>query len=293
MTEKQKTLKDYQQPKAMSDALEKRYPRNLHKELWGRQDADAATSLYRWWWEFLRAARDFPKVAEPLMTDNEAAEKVAEVAADFGDLGDDFGDWWGRTGRNLFAEDGVPLIQVFKPEPDDLDYILRTGVVMVVPMTISRELILQQINVMLDIYHPGDDLRRHVHSTAKRKIFPKQRYRDVDYDLMIKIWRERKANPEYTEVSSTEGKLRTKTKNWTVPWWKIYANVRADDKLTKELEKSTLASAAERERYSKLAEKLYKQAEALMPNALIGDFPNDTAFQQKRQGKKKTGEPSS
>ena len=82
---------------------------------------------------------------------------------------------------------------------------------MIVPMTISRELLLEQFNLMLDIYHPGKELRRHEHSTAEWKLYPKQRYVQVEYDQLLKIWRE-------TRRSNEQPKPERK------PAWEVYCD---------------------------------------------------------------------
>jgi hypothetical protein len=95
---------------------------------------------------------------------------MAKVDEDFGDLGTDFLSWWRGRGMELFQEDGVPLIKVLKPDsPDDAELKREHGVFIVVPMTISRELILEQFGIMLDIHHPGSELKRHEHSTGQEE----------------------------------------------------------------------------------------------------------------------------
>lgn len=251
-------------------AIAGHYPRVLHKELWGWQDKQANNSLYRWWWEFLRASRDFPKVRKELET--VAKADIDAVDTDFGLLGDDFDSWWKKTGIELFAEKEIPLIQVLKPEPDNKEYLMKTGVVLVVPMTIRRELIIDQINLMLDIYHPGDDFRRHEFSTAKRKIFPKQRYKKIDYELMINIWRKKQ------EDLATGRKEKY--------WWQIYNQAVNDDKKKVSATKKDLDTANKRIVLGKLAEKLYTQAEAIIRNAIRGEFPNDKGFVRTKRKKK-------
>jgi hypothetical protein len=166
----------------------------------------------------------------------------------------------------------VPLIQVLKPtSPDDNEYKRTHGVVMVVPMTIGRELILQQFNVLLDIYHPGTDLKRHEHSTAKRKIFPKQRYRAKggDYAEMIGMWRAQREN------------IRQKADE---PLWKVYCRFTGDERLMRQLENRD--EIDQRIKLSKQAEQLYKQADELMRNAILGEFPKDSEYQKAKHGKK-------
>lgn len=266
--------------------LEQKYPRNLHKELLGWRNPDGAPrvnpeeTLYRWWWAFLQAANEHPEVkADAIGSGAQAAaraEKVAKVEQGFGDLGGDFGAWWHRVGSKIFAEAGVPLIHVLKPAPSDEEFKREHGVIMIVPMTISRELLLEQFNLMLDIYHPGKQLRRHEHSTAEWKIYPKQRYADVDYEQLLKVWREKRRNDQQSAPK---------------PAWEVYCNALGLDVLKEKLARTNLDEAAKRDvaqeriRLGRMLDQLYKQADELMRNSVLGEFPNDDAFQAKKRGR--------
>jgi hypothetical protein len=285
LTEAVKRAAEQRQDTKYDHELAKRYPRNLHKELLGWRDPDGVPrvqpedTLYRWWWAFLRAAGDHPEVkAEAIGSGAEAAdraESVAKVEKGFGDLGTDFGAWWHRVGSKIFAEVSVPLIHVLKPAPNDEEFKREHGVFMIVPMTISRELLLEQFNVMLDVYHPGKELRRHEHSTADWKIYPKQRYVEVEYDQLLKIWAEKRRNDKRPQPK---------------PSWEVYCDALGLDNLKEKYspsdvdERTKRDAAHKRIQLGRKFDKLYKQADELMKNAVLGQFPNDDAFQAKKRG---------
>lgn len=256
----------------LKERFDRRYPQNLHKELWQFADKQPENSLYRWWWEFQRASRDYPSLRDELAKSATNASEIEAVERDFGELGDDFKVWWENQGASLFAEKGIPLITVpGSQDPNNIDFINKNGVLMIIPMTISRELIIDQLNVVLDVYHPKEKLRRHAHSSADRKIYPRQRYPETDYEVLIKIWREFRRN----KIASAKRRL-----------WEIYCDALDEPTLRQQLEMKTADAAAARIKISKVATKLYEQADELMKNAIQGHFPKDDAFQAKKGHKK-------
>src|SRR5690349_12732624 len=94
--------------------LEARYPRNLLKEHWQERIVDDGANKrgpkpkkkeekpldetpYRWWWEFQRAASQFPDVRRNLVLEGEqAASAVVQNDRYFGELGNDFQTWWDK-----------------------------------------------------------------------------------------------------------------------------------------------------------------------------------------------------
>ena len=266
-----------QKPKAtdLKAELDQNYPRNLHKELFGREDRRLEETLYRWWWEFMSASKEFPELRQELVTSPDGgpqnAKLIEAMEDDFGDLKAEFKDWWVTTGAELFQEQEVPKIHVFAPKsPDDEEFKRKEGVILQIPMTISRELILEQINLMLDIYHPGADLKRHDASTAKRKIFPKTRYRAANYGELIAFWRIQRENLRLAQPKSL---------------WEVYCTFTGDETLRAGLANRDNMDA--RIKITKQAEQLYKQADELMRNAVLGQFPKDTEYQKVKHGKAK------
>ena len=266
--------------------LEKRFPRNLHKEHWleGEVDKDKkkrgpkrtkasepklGSTLYNWWWEFLRAAEDFPEVRGEMIAKGESlAQAVAENDRYFGELGDDFSKWWDAGGHAIFREEDIPLISVLAPKTVGDKFISENGVILIIPMTISRELIHKQLDEVLEVYHPGDKLKRHKYSTAARPIYSEHRYRSTDFKLLVAVWRLKQANRQNNDENS---------------WWKIYCDAIGDNKLKAELEKKKANNVGDRIHYAKRAQELYEQASELISNALIGEFPKDDEFQARKK----------
>jgi hypothetical protein len=251
-----------------------KYPKTLHKELLGWRDGqgnppvDPQETLYRWWWEFLRAADQHPEVrTEALGTGPNAqakADDLAKTKVAFGDLGDKFGPWWHRVGEKIFAEDTIPLIHVIKPLPDDEAYKRDVGVVMIVPMTISRRLLIEQFKVVLDVYHPNADFKRHEASTAKVKLHPRKRDIEVDYDQLLKVWRAKRANDKLPADQRQDE-------------WQVYCDALGLSNRKKQL--SVKKASLERAKLAKELHNLYAQADDLMQSAVLGQFPNDERYQ--------------
>jgi hypothetical protein len=269
--------------------LEKRFPRNLHKEHWQEGEVDQnkkkrgpkrtktaapklQSTLYNWWWEFQRAARDFPKVREDVIAKSEAhAEALAKNDRYFGELGDDFLKWWDAGGHAIFREEDIPLISVLAPKTLGDKFIEENGVILIIPMTISRELIHKQLDEVLEVYHPGDKLKRHKFSTADRPIYSEHRYRTTDFSFLIEVWRRK------------QKKLKSDTDD---SWWEIYCDATGDELLKTKLEGNNANNVGDKIHYAKRAKEAFDQASELIRNALIGEFPKDDAYQARKKREK-------
>jgi hypothetical protein len=149
----------------------------------------AEGSMYAWWWRFLRICPDYP------VTERHLADSVRlGVQADFGELGNDFRTWWRAGGRELFRErGGLPLVRALMPG-GHVD-IAEHEIAVVLPLIVNRDLILQQVDRLLAQFHDGHGLERHRYSTARRRLYPKHRYRTERYLNMIDIIEMQRANP--------------------------------------------------------------------------------------------------
>ena len=266
----------------VNERLKAKYPGDLFKEHWeeiiledeqndrkkskkqkGRKQPIEQT-LYRWWYEFVRAAHaDNQIIDEIISTDGSARHKIEENEQIFGDLGSDFASWWAAGGAKIFSENGIPLIKVYGPEYGEDGY-SGNRIFVEIPLTIARELIIDQINVALDICHPRSELRRHEHSTARLKIYPKQRQRSVKYDELLKVWIEKRTNGDKK------------------PLWQIYCEAKNLHEEQLMLAKRKSNSADLRKQYADLAAVMYQQADELIRNAVQGVFPKDTKHQAKK-----------
>jgi hypothetical protein len=242
------------------DALSKLYPANLRKEMF-RKTENPSDTLYRWWYDYLSAGIANHRLLNEIQSDAEENAAYLGNLEKFGDLKTDFLTWWQNGGKAAFSEVGVPKIRVVNGRLDQEQSRRDMGMMIIVPMNLPREGILEQINLALDVYHPGDDFRRHEHSSALLKIFPRQRATQTDYKSLLNVWLGAEA------VISTGGKPI---------WWQIYCDAYdlGDTKL--QLAKLQQEDIEIRDSFSKLARKMYKQANTLVKNSMIGKFPKDT-----------------
>lgn len=272
--------------------LEQRFPRNLHKDYWEEgeieEDLDKPRrkaakmsrkppldkTLYRWWWEFQKAASDHPRVKREVAAKRAANRAdIEENDGHFRDLGDDFETWWNAGGQEAFREIDIPLLQVIGPKTEDSEFYGKSMMV-VIPLTISRELIIEQVWEALEVYHPKEKLRRHEHSTAPRPLYAKQRQRETPYGLLVNVWREQEAHLAKT------GKPEV--------WWKIYCRAIGKPELIETLGQRGAHTLDQRLEYGKKAQDLYEQADELVRNAIRGEFPNDDRYQARKHPKKRT-----
>ena len=242
------------------------YSDDIHKELWYRSGTKPENTLYRWWWEFMRASKQ--------IEGNTARTLVGKSADDtllaFGEIGESFEDWWGRVGVKAFIERRVPTIAPYVSYDDDQDDREMSSIDVSIPLGISRKIIITQINILLDHFHENEDFKRHKYSTAQLKIHAKNRYRDVDYNLILEIWKLKQAD------------IINKIDR---PLWKIYciASSKGNIPTEKQLEEVAVDKRIE---YGKRCSELLVIAEEMMQNALTGSFPNYTEARAKKAAAK-------
>lgn len=265
----------------VNQELRRQFPQDLHKEIWGHANGEPDQTLYRWWWEFMHASQEFPEVRDRVGQTPTARAAIQNTQDRFGKLGDSFSEWWERKGRDLFAERGVPLVTVLMPRPDDEAFKEANGVVVMIPLSISRKLILKQLNIVLKAYHKGNELKRHEASTAQLTIYPRPMYPKTGYEVLVKIWR---ACAKSMRMGNSKA------------WWELLCDATGDEGLRKSIavptrenrhRRAALEEAGKAEvrlKYGKQGEILYQQADVLMRHAILGDFPRDDDFQIKKRG---------
>lgn len=256
--------------------LEAAHTAGIVKDLWKYGDNHLAKSHYRWWWEFVRAGSRDEKLTVELKSDKVTAKTMQKVIADFDaanpeyevDSTDgvwgDYVSWWRHVGHHLFKELAVPYINPLEIRVDDEYGIKVPRIVLEVPLNISRDLLRIQFDAVIDHYYPNKFMR-HTASTAAYKIEPAVKDRNFDFAYLLAVW-----------------KLRQEDEN--MPFWEVHCRVQKDCKLLDRLRNQDNTSD-EREEFTKKAERAYKQAEELMRNAMLGQFPKDDEF-QKTKGRK-------
>jgi hypothetical protein len=249
------------------------YNPHLHKEIpqsyeqWLSPEAEAELaeqSLYGAWWAYLKASPDYP----PRGPDSHSGP-IAELYKDFGELGSSFADWWRRRGRDLFKEtEMVPHIELCAYDTEHGPQEHPAYVVLKIPLTISREAILDQFNQVMKRVHPGNKLLRHSYSTAQRKIYPRPRYHRSTYMKLLEVWQAKQERPE-------------------AAWWDIGEHLNISPALNVTDGDDDSAIADKHRDLGTITRNMYEQAEELMFNALRGEFPKDKDVVE-RQKKKKT-----
>jgi hypothetical protein len=238
--------------------LEEIYSNDIIKELWKDyenhtpgdvEDGLAERSVYAVWWKCLKLSPDYPPKGEAA-----AAGRQADLFRDFGDLGDNFRDWWRNGGRDLFVERRmIPLVSVDSVAPWDQDG--PTSITVTIPMTISRWAIDQQLDLVLKKYHPGHRLERQFYSTARRKLASKRSYDAELLRRLLLVWELRQQQPP-------------------VAWWQIGEQVNTKSKLRITAKDDEGTIAEKREKITNDTRRMYKQAQKLIENAVRGDFPS-------------------
>ena len=241
---------------AFREHLDETYPDDLHKEIWNHRIDGPNGTLYEWWWRFMKANVDIPN--------NTAIRAVGTKAANtleaFGNLQGSFIEWWERGGAEAFREQQVPKIEVRTYQHQENANREPNEISIVLPLGISRKLIHAQIDVLLDYFHENAEFKRHDASTARLKIYPKPRYRDVNYGEFLDVWMLRQQD------------LAANTER---PFWEIYCLVSGLAHKIPELGMLQRNTEDERNEYGKRGHELFTIAETMMRNALRGDFPKN------------------
>lgn len=239
---------------AFREHLDETYPDDLHKEIWNHRIDGPNGTLYEWWWRFMKANED--------IANNTAISavgiKATNTLAAFGNLGGSFNVWWELGGAKAFREQQVPKIEVHTFRQQENANREFDEISIVLPLGISRKLIHAQIDVLLDYFHANAEFKRHKSSTAPLKIYPQQRFRDVNYGELLEVWVLRQQDLAANTVRS---------------FWEIYCIVSGLAHKVPELAKLQRNTEDERNEYGKRGSEIFNRAEKIMRNALRGDFP--------------------
>lgn len=243
--------------------LERLHRNDIVKDLWKKTEDRLRQTHYYWWWRFVHAGAKQKSIRDELEADSKKADAFRSVIVDFELAHDNFDAWWADRGRALFQENTVPHIDPLGVKVIEKDGFATPIVFMAVPLSIAKELLVDQFKLVIDAYFP-ENFMRHAASTAERKIEPSQKDREFNYDYLLAVWTVRTANPN-------------------MPFWKVHCQAIDNTAMQKKLEAAGSASA-ERSSATRKAQQAYKQADELMRNALIGYFPKDDDFQKKKRG---------
>ncbi len=141
---------------------------------------EAQTSVYRWWWEYLRLSKDYWLVCQTsergaVKTDDQQLRRVYRA---FGDIYScTFEEWWLERGYRLFTEqEKFPkVVEVHRrPSERKRQSPAEDKIWVEVPLKLSRRTIQKQLGKLLDEYESSRLERRLMLSTADFKINPVQ-----------------------------------------------------------------------------------------------------------------------
>jgi len=215
----------------------------------------ARSSLYFWWWSFLRESVDYRRAVS-----GRKEEPWAGMARDFGILGDKFDPWWFESGRALFEEKvAIPKVRKLEHgEPANYEGI-NPKLVIELPLTIRRATVLKQINKLLDGLDGPDGrhfsaLRVHAFSTARRRIYPNQRIRISSFKPLLDVWQARKKLP-------------------SMPWWQIGETLGLSPVYKTRPDDDDATVRYNHRLMSLIVQRHYRRATALIEFAARGDFP--------------------
>lgn len=140
----------------------------------------ARTSIYRWWWEYLRISKDYwmlCQTSNPFGIRTED-EQLRRIYRRFGDIhGSSFDDWWLDRGYRIFSEqEKFPKVVEVARRPMDRERQkpVDDKIWVEIPLKLSKRTIQKQIGKLLDEYESSRLRRRLELSTADFKINPVQ-----------------------------------------------------------------------------------------------------------------------
>lgn len=234
--------------KMIDSGLRRRHP--FQEEL-----AKARSSHAYWWFKCLQASDEYVACCR-----NGGAGLLADMYDDFGNVdGLNFGSWWMKIGRRLFAEE-QPLREVRQiASEDDLGKlrIKDNRLILEVPLKIRKITAIRQINKLLKAAHADQTVDIWAASTARRQRI-KSKVRMATVELLLKLRSLRKRHPDMTlfELGKRAGVEL--------------------DLLARTTEGEAITEAMEKRRMTIAVSRYLKQAEHLINNAAKGIFPKIT-----------------
>jgi len=224
-----------------------RKPKPYEQEL-----RDAKNSFGYWWYATLQLSDTYIKTCE-----RKGEGPCADLYADLGDVRLPFLTWWHRYGRKAFSE-AVPKREVVKLEtPRQADDHLESPdhLVISIPLKLSRTTAMKKIGKLLSAEHEKRGaLDIWKASTAKRMIV-KTKVRKETVKQLVALWKLRQQFPDDTlyELGNRAHIVL--------------------DLLARDVKGEVLTEAMERRRMTIAVSRQLLQAENMIANAAVGNFP--------------------
>ncbi len=221
---------------------------------------DARSSIYRWWFEYLKLSKDYwwlTKISNH-RSDDALFQKVWE---NFGDIYKyEFDDWWLSRGRYLFVEKRMPgRVEKLDWQTITREHFNETRLVLSIPLTIRKETVMRKVRGILNQYYDRQfDVIQH--STALLKLHT-GRYRQESIAVAYDVW----INHRKHVTLMPEGQ---KKKLWEIG---EMLNLAGESRLKRG---NTPKEVQEKRRMlNALVSRYLRKANALIRNVEIGRFP--------------------
>lgn len=140
----------------------------------------ARTSIYRWWWEYLRISKNYWLLCQTSNGLNARTqdEQMRRVYRRFGDIyNSSFDDWWLDRGYRIFGEqEKFPKVAVVPSRPSERQRQMPADdkIWVEIPLKLSKRTVQKQLGKLLDEYESSRLRRRLELTTAEFKINPVQ-----------------------------------------------------------------------------------------------------------------------
>ena len=218
------------------------------------------SSIYFLWWAFLQANREFPSPDRDPGRDTVIASTINK----FGDFDLPFDEWWWGRGRTLFQENGrLPLITVADMDPE---FDVRNAaqfpkyITLRIPLTIPVRGIMDQLNRIFEICHPGNALEVHRSSSAEIRIWPGREVQTKKIKQLLDVWR--------AVELDRRGKVDPATFK---EYWRIGRDLELNGVL--DVDGDDADSINNRTNLQTAVRRMYEKASHIMDNAIRGEFP--------------------
>ena len=228
---------------------------SLRRRLPFQEELDKAKHSWGYWWfRCLQASNDYLECCRAGGTGN-----LSEMYADFGNVEMNFGSWWIKRGRKLFAEE-APLRDVQQITDEHLLNQLRIRddrLIVEIPLQMRKITAIRKINKLLKQAHGEQPVDIWAASSARRQRI-KSKVRMSTVELLLKLHSLRKRFPDMTlyELGKRAGVELD-----------LMARTTHGESIHLELEKRRMTIAVSR---------YLKQASYLIDNSAKGIFPKIT-----------------
>ena len=227
---------------------------NYHPAIYAEYLA-ARDGLMRQWWRALKLSDDYAPALLGIR-----GQPWDSVAKEFGQLGEDFAEWWLERGMHVFARsEYLPSVRKLEPDEFALDDPLRPTLYLAIPLDLGRQVISRQINLLIDKERAAYGITKD--PAGSRDFYQNQRLHLPTITKMLDVYETRKTNLQYT------GRERR------LEWWEIGQAHDVSEAARPEHSDDADTVKHKRRLMTLATQRLYRMATALIDFAARGDFP--------------------